>query len=350
MNDMIIITFGILVLLLIVCVVVYVCISTMYTKSFGSRPEMNRGHYTYFYDYYEMKYPREEVTFSGSAARLHGFIYGEENHKALVVVAHGIGAYHEDYMSSIIWFVDHGYRVFAVDFTGSGHSEGKGTMGLPQSAIDMDTVLSFIEADSSLNQLPKVLFGHSWGAYAVAAVLNFQHDVKAVVTVAGFNDPVHQIGEVFVMLLGKFGKLLYPFLNLFHLIQFGKNGFLRAVDGINKAGIPILIVQGMEDQLNAPNGTSIYAAREKITNPKVKYHILTKEHCSDHLSPFHTDEANEKLWHMAQDLTEINSKYQGQEQIDKTREYYESFDKEIMSIPNEKLYIVVDTFYNDALA
>ena len=333
----------------VLCAGTYAVIGGMCSKAFGERPDKDKARYTYMFEHYAAYYPRREVSFPGTAGELHGFIYGEKNEKALVVVCHGIGAFHEDYLSTIIWFVDHGYRVFAPDFTGSGYSEGKGTMGLPQSAIDLDRVLSYIENDPELNRLPKLLFGHSWGAYAVGAVGNFQHDVKAAVTVAGFNDPIEQLGSVFEGLLGKAGKAAYPFLRLWHRRRFGENGLLRAVDGINRSGIPTLIVQGAEDQLNAPDGTSIYAARSEITNPKVKYHVISKPYCADHLSPFFTDEANESVKDMVPILTEINRKYKGDEQQKKTAEYYASLDKELMSRPNEPFYTLVNEFYEEVL-
>lgn len=338
-----------LVFFCLVCVVIYGIIARMCSRAFSGRPDPNRGHYTYFYDHYAQHYPRREYVFPGTEGELHGFLYGEENTGPLVIVCHGIGAFHEDYMSSVIWFVDHGYRVFALDLTGSGASGGRGTAGLPQSALDVDAALSFLERDPEWKGVPKVLFGHSWGAYGVAAGLYFEHDVRAAVTVAGYNDPVQQLETVFVMMLGKAGKFSYPFLWLWHRSRFGKYGVLRATEGINRAGIPVLIVQGTEDQLNAADGTSIYAARGKITNPKVQYLVITKEHCADHLSPFFTDEANEDLCHMTEVLTEIAGKYKGKEKEEKERTYYESLNKDLMSRPNETFFAAIDSFYKKSI-
>lgn len=133
----------------------------------------------YYYEHYEKDYPREEVTLLSGENTLHAYIYGQQNDKALLVFGHGSGGFHEDYMDHIVWFVDHGYRVFASDLTGSGNSGGKGIMGMPQSAIDMDAILTYIENDPELSGMKKVLYGHSWGAYGVTAVLNFDHDVTA---------------------------------------------------------------------------------------------------------------------------------------------------------------------------
>lgn len=72
------------------------------------RPEFS---YQWFYDHYEDELPRRQVTIQSGENKLAGFIYGEENDKALVVFSHGSGAYHEYYMKEIVWFVQHGYRV-----------------------------------------------------------------------------------------------------------------------------------------------------------------------------------------------------------------------------------------------
>jgi GTP pyrophosphokinase len=53
-------------------------------------------------------------------------------------------------MKEIVWFVQHGYRVFAADYTGSGSSEGEQTGGLCKTPIDLDVILTYIEQDESL--------------------------------------------------------------------------------------------------------------------------------------------------------------------------------------------------------
>ncbi len=62
--------------------------------------------------------------------------------------------------------------MFSFDCTGSHESRGKGTTGLPQLALDLNAALSYMESDSALDGVPIMLYGHSWGGYAVAAVLN----------------------------------------------------------------------------------------------------------------------------------------------------------------------------------
>ncbi len=338
-----------LLVVLLICVAVYFFLSSMYAKAFGGHSQQDERSATYVYDHYAANYPRREVEFSGQAAQLHGFIYGEDNTNALVVFAHGIGSNHEGYLSTIIWLVDHGYRVFAPDLSGSGRSSGA-TTGLSQSAIDMDTVLSYIEADEELRKLPKVLMGHSWGSYGVGAVLNYGHDVKAVVNVAGYNDPVDMISFIFRLSLGKLGNLTKPFLRLHHRIHFGKAGLYRVVDGINKANIPVLIVQGAEDPINTPDGTGIYAYRDKIKNPFVEYMYIAKKDCANHGSAFHTEQANKMIAQVVKDMEQLKKDYTGDKLEQKLAEYHARIDKSLISSPNEDFLKKVDAFFQKAIA
>ena len=130
-------------------------------------------------------YPRQTVTFSSGSAQLTGWLYPAEDAAALVVIAHGLGADAEVYLPETMHFVDSGYSVLTYDATGTGASGGSGTRGLAQSALDLDAALTRAEQEG----LPILLFGHSWGGYAAAAVLGGSHDVTASVCAAGFDTP-----------------------------------------------------------------------------------------------------------------------------------------------------------------
>ena len=108
-------------------------------------------------------YPRQTVTFSSGSAQLTGWLYPAEDAAALVVIAHGLGADAETYLPETMHFVDSGYSVLAYDATGTGASGGSGTRGLAQSALDLDAALTRAEQED----LPILLFGHSWGGYGL---------------------------------------------------------------------------------------------------------------------------------------------------------------------------------------
>jgi len=213
---------------------------------------------------------------------LTGYIYGEENYKGLIVIAHSFGDGAEGYFNVIRYFVDKGWRVFAYDKTGSHNSEGHRTMGLPQSALDLDAALLFI-AEQEWG-MPIMLFGHSWGGFAVTSVLNFGHEVNAVVSLAGYNTPMQVLHDTAKRVLGRAGTLAYPYLWAYQRFLFGRNAGLSAVDGINKSGVPVMIIHGTADWLIMYDSSAIIAHRGNITNPNVHFLTHDLEHNNGHMN------------------------------------------------------------------
>lgn len=297
----------------------------------------------YYYDHYEADYPRVEVSFKSGDNTLRGFIYGAENDKALLVFAHGIGDVHESYMNELLWFVDKGWRVFTYDATGSGYSEGDGTRGLPQSALDLNEALNFAESDERLADLPIYLMGHSWGGYAVTAVLNFDHDIKGVASVAGYAEPVQMIYEFSKGVVGNIRPLLYPSIWLYNKLRFGKYSDLSAVDGINKSGVPVLIFHGTGDKTIGYNESAIINHRSEITNPNAEY--VTLEGVT-HSGMFYTEEAraynNDKFSKQRRALYE---KYGNDIPESELIELYGNADRDLMNVPNEELLGRIESFF-----
>ena len=306
------------------------------------RPEFS---YQWFYDHYEDELPRRQVTIQSGENKLAGFIYGEENDKALVVFSHGSGAYHEYYMKEIVWFVQHGYRVFAADYTGSGSSEGEQTGGLCKTPIDLDVILTYIEQDESLNKLPKVLIGHSWGAYGVTAVLNYDHDIKAVVSLAAYNEPAKQLADILGRTASPALYGLEPFFRLNNIVDYGKYGTLTAVDGINHSGVPVLIVQGTGDQMISYDRCALTAYRDKITNPNVEWLIITEEGHNDHGSFLMTREAEDQEKPFNERMAELKKQYGDDIPHDELVQLYGSLDQELMNTPNEEYMQEFDKFF-----
>lgn len=333
-----------LIFFIVLIIIVFALISIMMSKSF-KRAVPEEFRYRYYYDYYKELYPRKEVTFFSGKAKLHAFLYGETNQKALLVLAHGSGGFHEDYMTDIVWFVNHGYRVFAMDFTGSGASGETGIMGLPQSVADMDAVLHYIKRDPELSQMKKVLYGHSWGAYGVTAVLNFKHNVEAVASMAAYDNPTSQMVYVFHLIMGKLGGLTYPFVWLWHQLRFGKYGNLSAVNGINRAGIPVILVHGNGDRVVPYDATSLFTKKNKITNSRVEYYPFFKEGQNDHDSFFHTEQACRVLSRLEKEKIVLNQECQGHAPKDKTAALYAKLDLDLLNEPNEEFYIRINQFF-----
>jgi len=244
-----------------------------YSKVFGRVDEFNENRFTSYFTWKEIdqdRYFREEIFFYSGINKLQGFIYGTKNNNGLVVISEGLGGTADSYFPLITYFVDKGWCVFAFNNTGVSGSEGEGTQGLYQSVIDLDAALTFIERENRFTNLPVMLVGHSWGGFAVCAVLNYPHRVSAVVSFAGFNSCHEVLEEIGYSYAGKKINMLKPYLEKIENQRFGDAVQVTAIDGINKTDIPVMIVQCSDDSVIRTKTTSIYAHREKITNPNVQ--------------------------------------------------------------------------------
>ncbi len=290
------------------------------------------------YDAYADRYPRVPHSFLSGENHLQGYLYGAENTGALLVFAHGIGAGHESYIKEILWMVDHGWRVFAYDATGSCESEGKGTTGLVQSALDLDAALTYIESDQTLSDRPMCLMGHSWGGYATSAVLNFPHQVTAAVSISGYNAALEMIVQYARKVIGPVGYLLYPFAFLENKTTFGRLASLKAVDGINKSEIPVVIVHGSDDKLIPPDRVSILSCAGEITNPKVVYHIMDKPNQDGHTSIFDNEKALEHLQAVGERHALLRKAYRGKIPKDVEADFINAeYDRALCNLPNDEL-------------
>jgi alpha-beta hydrolase superfamily lysophospholipase len=222
------------------------------------------------YEDLETEYPRSLVNFKSGNNTLQGYVYGNNQDQGLVVVAHGLGGGADSYLSQITYFVDQGWRVFAYDATGSFDSEGKTTKGFPQALIDLDATLSYINSQREFDNLPILLFGHSWGGYAVANILHYDHKIAAVATVSGASSAMEMIMEQGRSMMGGFINIQRPFLWLYQRILFGETASFNAIDAINQSNVPVLIIHGTEDETVAYKGSSVISKMDEITNPNAK--------------------------------------------------------------------------------
>jgi alpha-beta hydrolase superfamily lysophospholipase len=278
------------------------------------------------YEDLKAQYPRSLVNFKSGDNRLQGYVYGQDQEQGLVVVAHGIGGGADSYLSQITYFVDEGWRVFAYDATGSFDSEGKTTKGFPQALIDLDAALTYINTQEEFAGLPILLFGHSWGGYAVANVLHYDYDIAGVATIAGANSPMEMIIEEGRNMMGGFINIEYPYLWLYQRLLFGETASLNAVDAINRGDVPVLIVHGTEDEFVAYEGSSIISKIDAITNPNVKTLSLNKPGHSGHNNLFRSNAAMDYI-------DEINIKY---------RKLYDQYEQNIPYEVNQDFYSEVD--------
>jgi dipeptidyl aminopeptidase/acylaminoacyl peptidase len=153
---------------------------------------------------------------------------------------------------------------------------------MAQSKIDLDAALSYIEKTGGLKELPVLLYGHSWGGYAAAAILAKDHRITASVSVSGYNTPVGIVYETAKNLIGPLAPPAYPFIRLNNFFRFGREANAAAVRAINASATPILIIHGTADRTIRYDGASIIARRHQITNSKAEYYIRSREGQNDH--------------------------------------------------------------------
>jgi pimeloyl-ACP methyl ester carboxylesterase len=244
-----------------------------YSQAFGRVKELSaRGEwltYHFWSDINQASYPRQEVRFPSGKNSLQGFIYGAANTNGLVIISHGLGGTADGYFPMIMYFVNNGWRVFAYNNTGTAGSTGESIRGLTQSVIDLEAALKYVKSSSALNSLPVMLVGHSWGAYAATAVLNYNVKVNAVVSFAGYNNGRDAFRDIAVSSIGGETYTLFPQFWAIEQKLFGDAVNLTAVDGINRTRIPVMIVQSSDDDVISPKTIATYAYRSKLTNPNV---------------------------------------------------------------------------------
>ena len=339
------------IILALFSIVSFIVVKSVYDQNFK---RVNRPDYTVtggLIDYEKVSndYPRSNVSFYSGKNLLAGYLYGAENNKGLIVVAHGLGGGADSYLPQIMYFVDHGYRIFAYDCTGSYDSEGKSIKGFPQAVLDLDAALSFLKNDESLNHLPLFLFGHSWGGYAVANILNYDYDIKAVVSVAGVNSAKEFIGNQMVDMLGWFGYIEKPYLSLYQRILFGDVYQLSAVSGINKSKIPVLIIHGEDDETTLYERDSIIRLKDKITNNKVQYLTTTGIH-GGHNDLFKSQEALNYIDSINETYLELYNSYNKNIPYEIKQEFYASLDNQLISEVNEELMKSIVEFFDLTLS
>lgn len=186
--------------------------------------------------------------------KIAGYKYSKqtaEPKKGVVVVSHGIGhGGHNSYMPFVDFFASQGYYVFTYDVRGNDNSEGRTVKGLPQGVISLDAALKHLKKLPEYQNLPIMLFGHSWGAFSVGNVLNLHPDVSAAVMVAGFNESEDMMHNYSGKVFGTFADGLMTYVEIYEDIKFGKKTTkLSTIDGIKKTDALVMVVHSRDDKV-----------------------------------------------------------------------------------------------------
>ncbi len=212
---------------------------------------------------------------------LAGYQYSRsgQNQKGLLVFAHGLCGGHKNYLDICNFFANNGYQVFAYDATGNGESEGKKVGGFAQGISDLDDVLNYVKSLPEYKGLPIMLMGHSWGAYCVANVLKFHSDVKAVVSVSGFDTSAGFLKQYGERHIGKVAALLMPYVLLYERICWGKYATTSGCGGFANTKAKVMVIHSADDEtVLAANGYDHYYERFADDNRFVFKMYLDRGH------------------------------------------------------------------------
>jgi pimeloyl-ACP methyl ester carboxylesterase len=279
------------------------------------------------YEDLEGEYPRELVNFESGDNLLQGYVYGVGQDRGLVVVAHGIGGGADSYLAQISYFVDQGWCVFAYDATGSFDSEGKSTRGFPQGLFDLRAALDFIEGEERFSSLPVLLFGHSWGGYAVANVLHFGYDVAGVVSVSGADSSLEMIIEQGRRMMGGFIDFQSPFLWLYEWFLFGNVASLRGSEAVFLSGVPVLVVHGRDDEFVSYDGASLYSKVEGSSEGNIRSLLLSEPGRSGHSDLFDSLSSLEYIEGINVVYGELYEEYDGKIPYEVEQGFYAGVDR-----------------------
>ncbi len=249
-------------------------------------------HYLLYEDIDEEKYPREQILIQSGENTISAFYYQVAGSKGLIVVAPGHRDSGDIKLYEICYFVDAGYSVICLDYTGCYSSGGDSMKGYSQCVYDLDALLDYIEAEHKFQNMPISLFGHSMGAYAVSAVLQYEHNVDKVIAASGFDTPKEQWQYSIERYTGVFYPVIKPFNTLFINIKYGDDKELSAIDGINSVTTPVLIISAEEDIFYGGR-SPLYEKKGEIVNPNCTFVLMDKENHNGHYNYFLTDAALE---------------------------------------------------------
>lgn len=257
----------------------------MYSKRFNRRYQCNPSDTMLPGDFPGLK--AQSCSFvSDHGQQLMGYWYTHAGVaiRGVLILAHGLCGGHRYYLDICNYFASHGFLVFAYDATANGESEGRAVGGFPQGVADLDYALRYVKAQERCCDLPIVLFGHSWGGYAVGSVLEFQPDVRAVISVSGFDSSMVMLAQAARAHLGWLTDWIVPLFVLRERRRWGRYASASSIRGFTKSNARVLIIHSEHDKtVHMSSGYNrYYAAFSK--NQRFRFIRLSgKEH--DH--PLH---------------------------------------------------------------
>lgn len=255
-------------------------------------------------------------TFLSRGDKLTGYFYGDKQklqyRNEIILLVHGYGMTHKDYGIEIKEFVSRNHLVFAYDMTGCGDSEGKEMYGFSRFIIDAQAAVEYLNGCGYADKI--VLFGHSTGGFAVAALLNSKNiNIKSAIIMSGFNSPASYVKMCMQKTLKGFAYFMQFWTYVFERIRFGEVGSYTGGRGIDSFMKSVLIIQSKDDDI-VPYESSLYSRKSQIKNKNAVFafieqakHYPTRENVNGKKS------ANSKVFHLMEDFLIKGADLPGQE-------------------------------------
>ena len=298
----------------------------------------------YCYERFEGGLVRQTMTIPSGEVDLAAYYDPVDAPKGLVIIVHGIHAGGDDFLPMVEAMVQGGYAVFTYDATGNYSSGGDSGVGMCQQLVDLDAVLCWLEEQEPYRSMPKFLIGHSWGGYAAASALALHSEIKACVCIAPMCDGTTIMVEKSKEHIGDLAYTVKPIFDAYQWYLFGDYTRYNAVVGINSTDVPVVIVQGLDDTVITPDGQSITAYLDELTNPNVSVHYTTGLQGS-HMGVLHSVEAEEYIAAVRKELERLEwEKGEPLTYSEKTA-FYQTIDHRLYSEFNPELIsLILETF------
>ena len=199
-------------------------------------------------------------------------VWDNVNPKANIVFFHGIGEHSGLYHRFAHAQNSHGYRVWAIDHTGHGHTSGfleeaYDVFGLAENAIQL------LQVVKSRDNLPIVLMGHSLGGVMASLLVSEEKSlsIEGLILTGTPLDPIPELGDLNSIDMsldsGYLDELSVDPLIPQEEINFSKlnKGLARAQDvissKINTWSFPVLFLNGEVDPIAPPTWARTWARR-----------------------------------------------------------------------------------------
>lgn len=280
---------------------------------------------------YESMAVREVHKFQSDGNTLTGYLYGKEATTGTVIHAHGMNLLSDAHESGIAdFYLRHGYRVFMVDLTGSGASEGANMGSLSQSVHDVKAAYSYLN-EQNLIAGKLVLSGYSWGAHGVAKAFAEGVPADKLIAFAGYDSAYQEMVAMAARRSANVSNITIPPFALGVVCSQGTEPFGKASDELRKQSEKCFFVQGTNDG-TVFYGVSLAKAMEG-TNATI---VLTED---THLTPWFSLEARnyyrDEIQPKLKDVTP-----------DKEAEFLAGIDKEKSSELDAEIFAKILSFLN----